>query len=96
MGIINKLKADLFGGGAVETTTDESEPGPIVRFLLMIRRSLTMFTLAIGAAMVIAGIALELVLVNQGVLAAMLVIWGVSFLIIGIIGYGFIMWLRAR
>lgn len=96
MGIINRLKADFLGGTAVENEIGESEPGLVVQFLLTIRRSLTMFTIALGVAMILGGVALEFTLANQGVLAAMLVIWGVSGLAIGLVGYGFIMWLRSR
>jgi|GEM_PF-3545156 len=96
MGIISRLKASMLGGTAVETEVGESEPGPVVQILLALRRSLTMFTLALGVTMIVAGVVLEFTLANQGVLAAMLVIWGLSALVVGILGYGFIIWIRSR
>jgi len=70
---------------------DDSEYGPIVRLLLAIRGSFLLSTIALGCVMILAGIAVEVALTNQGVVAAMLLIWGVSGIIYGLLGFAFVL-----
>jgi uncharacterized membrane protein YdbT with pleckstrin-like domain len=65
-----------------------SEQGPLVQTLLAIRRSFLVFTVFLGFVMILGGVVTELVFTNQGVVAAMLVVWGISAVICGTIGYG--------
>lgn len=80
-----------------ETVPEESEPeeitlysehGPLVSTLLAIRRSFLVFTVFLGFVMILGGIVTELVFANQGVVAAMLVIWGISAVFFGSLGFG--------
>ena len=78
---------DLVFGNAA----DDAEHGPIVRLLLAIRGSFLRFTIFLGVVMIVAGVAVEYTLTYQSVLAAMLLVWGVSAIIFGLLGFGFVL-----
>ena len=74
-------------GSEADSDGDYSEDNPVIRLLLAIRRSLLLFTITLGVLMIVSSVVVELVFANQGVLAAMLLIWGVSAIIFGALGF---------
>lgn len=76
---------------------DRSEDhGPIIRLLLAIRGSFLLFTVSLGIAMILSGFVVDVTFANQGVIAAMLVIWGISAIIYGMLGFVFILGVEYR
>jgi len=75
---------------------DDSEHGPIIRLLLAIRGSFPLFAIFLGIVMIVAGVAVELTFTYQGVLAAMLVVWGVSAILYGALGFVFALAIQFR
>jgi len=81
---------------APEQVRTREEYGPLVRVVLAIRRSFMVFTIFLGFVMILSGVVVEYAFTNQGVLAAMLVIWGVSAIVFGALGYGLVILLGLR
>lgn len=79
-----------------DTVMTREEYGPLIRVLLAIRRSFMVFSIFLGFVMIAGGVVVEYVFTNQGVFAAMLVIWGGSAIFFGTLGYGLVILLGLR
>jgi len=64
--------------------------GPVIRVLLAVRGSFNIFTISLGIVAVAISIFMELISFQQGVLAALFMIWGVSAIILGLSGLVFL------
>jgi predicted phage tail protein len=74
----------------VEEIDRRSGHGPLIRVLLAIRGSFNVFTISLGIVAVAVSIFMELVNFQQGVLAALFIIWGVSAVLLGLSGLLFL------
>lgn len=84
---MSAMSEGVTDGSASDPDGDYAEHSPVIRLLLAIRRSLLLFTITLGVVMILSSIVVELAFANQGVFAAMLLIWGVSAIIFGVLGF---------
>lgn len=75
---------------------EESEHGLFIRLLLAIRGSFNLFTICLGLITVALSIFMELIQFQEGVMAALFMIWGVSAIILGVSGLLFLSWIGYR
>lgn len=82
--VVGRLKWLVFGEFE---TQNEEDIGPIARLAIAIRSSLLRFAVFLGLVMIASGLAIDAAVGDQGTVAAMLVIWGVSSVLYGLLGF---------
>jgi hypothetical protein len=75
------------GESTTETVRVDSDASLLFRIAVMIRRSILLFSIFAGFLMLASSVVIDAVFANQGVLAAMFVIWGASAIFFGALGW---------
>jgi hypothetical protein len=83
MSATGRLKWLVFG----EFEDEMDDLGLLARLAVAIRSSFLRFTIFLGLVWIVCGVILNLVVADQGTVAAMLVIWGVSAILYGLLGF---------